>query len=653
MAAQNNINILVVDDEKQLLNALEEYITLFDYSCSTAKDGRLALEKLNQEHFDIVITDIQMPNMDGIQLLKQIKNHFPGVEVIVCTGYPDSYQIVEALNAGAIDYLTKPFPLKEIELKLKRVVREIKLVQKLNQELTISKTRQDELEMAYFTIDTASDAIYWVRADGRFAYANQSAARQLGYSPEELRQMSVFDIDPNFKTEDWQDHWQKLQKHGTLILEAIHRAKDGREFPVEISANYNQFNATAYNVAFSRDISNRKILEEQLVNANKNLAQEIHAKTISLQETVLALEDEIKKRNASELSLSRSEKLYRTLFEQAGDYIFILDLAHNPPIIIDANQSCCDIHGYKREELIGQTISLIEPKVHATEIPERIRKASLDQQIEFETTHVTKDGRIFPVEVKAKLIKLEDRTIALSIERDITARKKAEEKIINLSTRLGQSVEEERKKIAADLHDEFGQLLLTFNYNLDRIKQKISLDRDDGLQKNFTKLDTAFKQLGDCCRDITTRLRPPIFDDMGFIPTLEWTVKNFKETQPHKVEVTFKISAPIPAMSEYVKIVTYRVLQESLNNIAKHAKPRNVFITLKIENSEIVLTIKDDGRGFDPNLYNKDSNRRKGFGLQTMEERVSSIAGHLFIDSKSGAGTTIKALIPLNEPITN
>ena len=116
--------ILLVDDEPSILDLLGNFMTVLGYNYSTAKDGVLAVEKLKVENFNIVITDIQMPNMDGMQLLNHVAKHYPNIDVIVVTGYGQNYTFFDVIKAGAADYLTKPFTKYELEAKLKRVLRE-------------------------------------------------------------------------------------------------------------------------------------------------------------------------------------------------------------------------------------------------------------------------------------------------------------------------------------------------------------------------------------------------------------------------------------------------------------------------------------------------------------------------------------------------
>ncbi|MDZ7640618.1 MAG: diguanylate cyclase [Desulfurivibrio sp.] len=127
------VKILAVDDDPQILQLLQTAITSFGYHCTTAADGGEALEKLTVNGFAILLTDMTMPRMDGMTLLKKAKDLHPQLDVIVITGYAETFSYTEVIRAGACDFITKPFNIDELEAKLRRALREQELVRKLEQ----------------------------------------------------------------------------------------------------------------------------------------------------------------------------------------------------------------------------------------------------------------------------------------------------------------------------------------------------------------------------------------------------------------------------------------------------------------------------------------------------------------------------------------
>ena len=120
---------------------------------------------------------------------------------------------------------------------------------------TERKVAEQQLQFTQFAIDHSGDAAYWMGPDAKFIYVNELACQSLGYTRDELMQMAVYDIDPDFPVEAWPEHWDQLRKHHTMRLESHHKTKDGRIFPVEITANFVEYDGHEYNCAFARDIT--------------------------------------------------------------------------------------------------------------------------------------------------------------------------------------------------------------------------------------------------------------------------------------------------------------------------------------------------------------------------------------------------------------
>ncbi|MEW5796136.1 MAG: ATP-binding protein [Candidatus Zixiibacteriota bacterium] len=120
----------------------------------------------------------------------------------------------------------------------------------------------EHMQFTQFTVDHAAESAFWMRQDARFFYVNEAACQSLGYSRQELLAKSIHDIDPNFPTEAWPIHWSELRRKGSLTFQSSFRRKDGREYPVEITANYVEFGGKAYNCAFARDITDRRRTEQ-------------------------------------------------------------------------------------------------------------------------------------------------------------------------------------------------------------------------------------------------------------------------------------------------------------------------------------------------------------------------------------------------------
>ena len=132
---------------------------------------------------------------------------------------------------------------------------------------------EEALRFTQFSVDHASDPVFWMGRDARFTYVNNAACSSLGYTREELLAMTVHDIDPDFSSEVWPAHWRELRERGSFTVESRHRTRDGRVFPVELTLNYMQFEGKEYNCAFARDITERKLAETELLQAHKEMGK--------------------------------------------------------------------------------------------------------------------------------------------------------------------------------------------------------------------------------------------------------------------------------------------------------------------------------------------------------------------------------------------
>lgn len=131
MTSKQNIKILLVDDDPAILEILADLVNIFGYEFSTANSGTEAIDKLKQDSYDIVLTDMMMPGMSGMDLLKYVNSNYPQIKVMVVTGYDRSFTYTDVIQAGASDFISKPFNTDELEAKINRLVREIELVHQL------------------------------------------------------------------------------------------------------------------------------------------------------------------------------------------------------------------------------------------------------------------------------------------------------------------------------------------------------------------------------------------------------------------------------------------------------------------------------------------------------------------------------------------
>jgi signal transduction histidine kinase len=267
--------------------------------------------------------------------------------------------------------------------------------------------------------------------------------------------------------------------------------------------------------------------------------------------------------------------------------------------------------------------------------------------------NVRKDGST--LWIHASISTLEDPehgAVWVGVLSDITERKEAAEALHkshqdlrSLSARLTSVQEEDYKHLSRELHDVFSQKLTMLGMHVSELEQKLSAA---GLSaaEDFGQIGAQISDLATQIHGISRRLHPAILDDLGLAAAL----KNecFAFTREYGIQVTFHTEGSYEAIPDAVALCLYRVAQESLTNIRKHSKADRVDVHLVAAPEEIVLSIEDFGKGFDPNQVRG----RGGLGLVSMEERIRLVNGQLTIRSNPGDGTTVQVRVPL-EKATN
>jgi len=206
-----------------------------------------------------------------------------------------------------------------------------------------------------------------------------------------------------------------------------------------------------------------------------------------------------------------------------------------------------------------------------------------------------------------------------------------------LSARLVDAQETERRKISRELHDEVGQTLGALLVDVGRLSAALP-DAQPEVKDQVTHMKSVAERAVQSVRNLALLLRPGMLDDLGLVAALEWQGREVSRTSQVEVDVQSEnVEEDLP--DDY-KVTIYRLVQEALNNAVRHSGARNARVRLDQEAKRIVVAVTDDGRGFDPH-------RQRGMGILGMEERVRRLGGTLAIDSQSGRGTTVRAELPI------
>jgi signal transduction histidine kinase len=203
-----------------------------------------------------------------------------------------------------------------------------------------------------------------------------------------------------------------------------------------------------------------------------------------------------------------------------------------------------------------------------------------------------------------------------------------------LSARLLDAQESERRSISRELHDEVGQSLGALLVDLARVSARAP----EGLREELAHMKSVTETTVQTVRNIALLLRPSMLDDLGLVPALEWQAREVSRRT--ELEVDVRAEGIPEALPDEYNVCIYRLVQEALNNASRHAAARNAHVEVVRRESRIAVCVRDDGRGFEPQ-------RTRGLGILGMEERVKRLGGSFAVESRPGQGTTVRADLPL------
>jgi len=339
------------------------------------------------------------------------------------------------------------------------------------------------------------------------------------------------------------------------------------------------------------------------------------------------------------------EQNYQYLFENANDAMWVHNMMGN---IVAANKACGKLTGYNREELIGTNVEEFLGK-ESLDLAREVGRRLLDGESlkqPYEQRLVRKDGvtRITKMVTSPVIIDEEVKGFQ-HIARDVTEEMQLQENMRFYSQLCLRAQERERERIALELHDDVVQPLLLLSQRLDTITlspgTKLSRSLKEGVEDLHILLNDAIERLRRCAQD----LRPRILDDLGLLAALEWTADEMVKNQG--IDAHVKVVGSEQTLPDEIQLPLFRIAQEALNNIIRHAEASSVWITMEFGDDKVVLTVKDNGKGFELPERIGDLASTGKLGLAGMQERTQLIRGKLMLQSEPGKETTIAVEVPI------
>jgi len=353
---------------------------------------------------------------------------------------------------------------------------------------------------------------------------------------------------------------------------------------------------------------------------------------------IVAVYNNITERKRAEEALQESEQKFRAIFDNANDGFISVDPESGR--FLNANRRMIQMLGYEsKEEVKDLTASDIHPRENLPYILREFEKHMRREISRSDELPVKrKDGSVFFASISSYLVTIANKTYLSCIFRDVTEHKQAEAIREAFYRRLVDVQEKERQAIARELHDEIGQPLTVIKLYLDRKSPQAAGDVDPQIEEARKVLLGLIHQV----RNMSVNLRPTMLDELGLLPTLLWHFERY--TRQTKISVNFRHTGLKRPLPPEVANTAYRLVQEGLTNVARHAQVSEVMVHIRARRNSLIIEVRDHGIGFDLSKV-----AGKGIGLTGMYERALALNGTLTIESTPGTGTCLLAELPLSK----
>ena len=476
------------------------------------------------------------------------------------------------------------------------------------------QVREEALRLSQFAIDQSTVGILWVNWDSHVRYANHAVGRMLGYAEAALLERPLIDFEPNLTMDRWLQLWKgaRAGEAGARQFETQCLRADGSLLPVELSLSFLRFRDAEYLVVYIADVTER----------HRALA-----------------------------ALRESEARLKGIAGNVPGLVFRLEPAPaegDPefPYISEGSEA---LVGYTPAQIQHPQMglrNLVHPDDRADYHQVQDLAIASDRDWSWQGRILTRAGEQRWADIKASTRRLANgRVVWDGIVWDITQSKRAElalaksqEQLRELSAHLESVREEEKARIAREVHDELGQMLTVLKLEVSMCELAFA-ELDPALNERLASMKRLIAQLFQLVRDVATALRPPILD-AGIASAVEWQARRFEA----RTQIPCLVLVPdnLPALSDAKATGLFRILQEALTNVMRHAQAHSVEIELVREGEKLRMTVSDDGSGFC-----LDRARPTSFGLVGVRERVLMLGGSMALHSEPGEGTSLSVTIAL------
>ena len=391
-----------------------------------------------------------------------------------------------------------------------------------------------------------------------------------------------------------------------------------------------------------------------LVYWARSLRRMVNERTVELVGINKSLETEILGRKKVESELRESHDYLRNLTDSVGDVIFSIKM---PERKIEWVNESFKIFGYENEECIGKpTEFLYASREDFLFLGEKMKRAVAEGEniIHAEVNFKRKNGEVFPADTLTTLFRVNGEVVSTTgILRDISERKEAEDQLLAyqkrlkaLASQLTIAEEKERKRIATDLHDDVCQSLALLRMQVSKARKKASAP---ALTTQLDDISETLLQTLQRTRHLMSDLSSPSMNEIGLSAAISELLEDLAKKR-HNLETEFideTTDLPRNMLDDTVRAILYRNVRELLTNIIKHARAQKVSVYIQKVDDLVLLSVRDDGIGFDPGAISRSNGQKSGFGLFSIKERMSDMNGTFEVVSAPGKGCKVLLTVPV------
>ena len=513
--------------------------------------------------------------------------------------------------------------------------------------------RESALRRAFVILDSIREGVLVTDSDNRIISVNPAFTTITGYQAEE-----AIGRDPSFLgggthlPHFYAAMWRSLHQDGSWYGELVNRRKNGERFveSLSITPMRTADGTISHFVGVFSDITERKLAEADLRELHRELDQRVIDRTAELLHANQHLQLEVQQRERAQEALRDAERFFHATIDSLTDRVLVLDQAGS---VVHANQACVDFVGQTPRPLQYLEFCETDPRWQRSagrELAAGIRSVIAGRADTFalEYEFITRSG---PRWSQARVSRFlgEGPLRVVVAHTDITERKlmdgalrQSHAQLRQLALHLETAKEDERKRISRDIHDELGQNLLALRIDISMLSARTEgshprLHRRVGAV--LSNVDTTIKSV----RGIINELRPMALD-LGLQAAIEWQVGDFRKRSGVACRLLIRDEALFAAIGSQAEIVLFRIVQEALSNVMRHAQASQVEIEFSSDACAVYVVISDNGIGITPQQQRK----KQCFGLIGIAERVTALGGHFYVGlPASGAGCRLALQIPL------